>query len=273
MPELPEVETTRAGIEPHLVGQTIRAVTVRETRLRLAINPGVSGLAGAKVFSVKRRAKYLLLDLGADGTLLIHLGMSGGLRVVSPDVAWKKHDHVALELASGQQLRFHDPRRFGIFLHLTSEEDPAKHSLLASLGPEPFDPAFDIAHLKRLLAKRTTPIKVALMDNKVVVGVGNIYASEALFRAGILPTRPANKVSVVRLGKLVEAVRAVLSEAIAQGGTTLRDFLREDGSPGYFRQQLFVYDRAGEPCRVCSTPIRHAVLGQRSTYWCPRCQR
>lgn len=273
MPELPEVETTRAGIEPHLTGETIRAVIIRETRLRLPINPGVSSLEGAKVFSVKRRAKYLLLNLGPDGTLLIHLGMSGGLRIVTPDVDWKKHDHVALELASGTQLRFHDPRRFGIFLHLPANENPEAHPLLASLGPEPFDPTFNTIHLRRLLAKRTSPIKVALMDNKVVVGVGNIYASEALFRAGILPTCPANKVSAARLGKLIEAVRTVLSEAIKQGGTTLRDFLREDGSPGYFRQQLFVYDRSGEPCRVCSTPIRHMVLGQRSTYWCPRCQR
>jgi formamidopyrimidine-DNA glycosylase len=203
--------------------------------------------------------------------VLIHLGMSGSLRVISPTDPWKTHDHVGITLKNGRQLRFHDPRRFGLVLRLTG--DPLSHPLLKDLGPEPLGEGFTAAHLQAACAKRSAAIKLVIMDAKVVVGVGNIYASEALFRAGILPRTPAKRVSKPRLAKLAAAIREVLTDAIAEGGTTLRDFLHSDGEPGYFRQKLFVYDRKGGPCRVCGTLIRHAVIGQRSTYWCPQCQK
>ena len=204
--------------------------------------------------------------------MLIHLGMSGSLQLADPAAEFKKHDHVALTLDSGKQLRFHDPRRFGIFLHLP-EGSPMDHPLLQGLGPEPLEESFTAAHLANACAGRKSAIKLAIMDPKVVVGVGNIYASEALFRAGIRPATPAGRVSKPRLAKLVGAIRQVLAESLEQGGTTLRDFVHSDGEPGYFRQLLFVYDRKGQPCRVCGIPVRHATMGQRSTYWCPKCQR
>lgn len=272
MPELPEVETTRRGVEPHLVGRQVRDVIVRHRGLRLPVSDSLDSIAGDRFTAIRRRAKYLVLDLQKSGALLVHLGMSGSLRLGDPGDEFRKHDHIALTLDSGKQLRFHDPRRFGIFLHLP-EGDPLAHPLLATSGPEPLGPDFTAAHLARICDGRATAIKLVLMDNKAVVGVGNIYASEALFRAGILPATPAGEISRPRLAKLVHAIREVLAESIEQGGTTLRDFLNSSGEPGYFRQRLFVYDRAGEPCRVCARPIEQSVMGQRSTYWCPKCQK
>jgi formamidopyrimidine-DNA glycosylase len=271
MPELPEVETTRRGIEPHVLGVRISEVIVCRGDLRQPVSKNITAIEGRKITSVRRRSKYLLLGIDDGSTILIHLGMSGSLRVISPADSWKTHDHVGITLANGKQLRFHDPRRFGLVLRLTG--DPMADPLLKNLGPEPLEHGFTAAYLQAACAKRSAAIKLVIMDAKVVVGVGNIYASEALFRAGILPRTPANRVSKPRLAKLVTAIREVLTDAIEKGGTTLRDFLHSDGEPGYFKQQLFVYERKGEPCRVCGSPIRHAVLGQRSTYWCPKCQK
>jgi formamidopyrimidine-DNA glycosylase len=271
MPELPEVETTRRGIEPHVTGLPIAEVIVRRHDLRLPVSENLCSLAGRTIRGVSRRSKYLLMEIDGGTTLLIHLGMSGSLRIIDPAEPWKKHDHVGITLGRGKQLRFHDPRRFGLMLLL--EGDPMAHPLLKNLGPEPLEEAFTAEFLKAACGKRSAAIKLVIMDSKVVVGVGNIYASESLFRAGILPRTPAHKISKPRIAKLTSAIREVLSASILEGGTTLRDFLNSDGQPGYFAQRLFVYDRAGEPCRVCETPLRHAVLGQRSTYWCPRCQK
>ena len=271
MPELPEVETTRRGIEPHVKGNAVAEVIVRRHDLRQPVSKDLALVEGRKITSVGRRSKYLLLGVDDGSTLLIHLGMSGSLRVISPGDVWKTHDHVGITLSNGKQLRFHDPRRFGLVLRLTG--DPAEHALLSHLGPEPLEDGFTVEHLHAACAKRSAAIKLVIMDAKVVVGVGNIYASESLFRAGILPKTAANRVSKPRLAKLAAAIREVLTDAIREGGTTLRDFLNSDGEPGYFRQRLFVYERKGEPCRVCGTPIRHAVMGQRSTYWCPKCQK
>ena len=272
MPELPEVETTRRGIEPHVTGARMTELIVRRYDLRLPVSENIAALEGRCIRGVTRRSKYLLLEIDDGSTLLIHLGMSGSLRVIDPADAWKKHDHVGITLGNGKQLRFHDPRRFGLLLRLT-DADPMSHALLKRLGPEPLESAFTVEHLKSACAKRSAAIKLVIMDAKVVVGVGNIYASEALFRAGIRPETPANKISKPRLGKLVASIREVLAAAILEGGTTLRDFLNSDGQPGYFKQRLFVYDRKGEPCRNCGTAIRQSVLGQRATYWCPRCQK
>ncbi len=272
MPELPEVETTRRGIEPHVVGARVLEVIIRRGDLRQPVSPSISSLEGHTIRAVRRRSKYLLFDVDDDTTLLIHLGMSGSLRVVAPEDVWKKHDHVGIGLDNGKQLRFHDPRRFGLVLHL-QEKDPMEHVLLKSLGPEPLEDGFTVRHLQEACKSRSAAIKLVIMDSKVVVGVGNIYASEALFQAGIRPQVAANQLTKPKLEKLVGAIRQVLRNSIDEGGTTLRDFLNSDGEPGYFKQRLFVYDRKGEPCRVCATPIRHAVMGQRSTYWCPQCQR
>jgi len=271
MPELPEVETTRRGIEPHVAGVRVSEVIVRRRDLRQPVSKNLPAIAGRRVLSVWRRAKYLLVDLDDGGTVLIHLGMSGSLRVVLPDAAWKTHDHLAITMKNGTQLRFHDPRRFGLVLLLRGS--PLDHPLLANLGPEPLDGDFTVTHLAAACAKRAIAIKLVIMDSKVVVGVGNIYASEALFRAGIRPQTPAKRVSKTRLEKLVVAIRGVLTESIEVGGTTLRDFLHSDSEPGYFKQRLFVYGREGEPCRICGTAIRHTEQGQRATYQCPKCQR
>jgi len=272
MPELPEVETTRRGIEPHVTGARIVEVIIRRHDLRQAVPEDIISIEGRFMQGVTRRSKYLLLKIDDGSTLLIHLGMSGSLRVIDPAEEWKKHDHVGITLGNGKQLRFHDPRRFGLVLRI-NEPDPLSHSLLAGLGPEPLESGFTVECLKSACAKRSSAIKQVIMDAKVVVGVGNIYASEALFRAGVRPATPANRLTKPRLGKLVAAIREVLSASIEEGGTTLRDFLNSDGKPGYFKQRLFVYDRKGEPCRVCGTAIQQAVLGQRATYWCPVCQK
>jgi formamidopyrimidine-DNA glycosylase len=271
MPELPEVETTRRGIEPHVHGVKISEVIVRRRDLRQPISDDLPAIEGRRITAVSRRSKYLLLAIDDRSTILIHLGMSGSLRVISPTDPWKMHDHVGITLANGKQLRFHDPRRFGLVLRLTG--DPMTHPLLKSLGPEPLEEHFTAAHLQAACMNRSAAIKLVIMDAKVVVGVGNIYASEALFRAGILPRTTAKKLTKPRLAKLVAAIRAVLSDSIAEGGTTLRDFLHSDGEPGYFKQRLFVYERKDQPCRICGTPIRQAAIGQRSTYWCPKCQK
>jgi len=254
-----------------VAGQVIAEVIVRRRDLRQPVTRGIGAIEGHRVTAVLRRSKYLLFDLEGAGTLLIHLGMSGSLRVVDPAEAWRKHDHVGITMGNGRQLRFHDPRRFGLVLWFKG--DPQKHPLLADLGPEPLGEEFTPEYLKQACGKRSAAIKLVIMDAKVVVGVGNIYASESLFRAGISPRTAARRLSRPRLEKLVSAIRAVLADSIREGGTTLRDFLNSEGNPGYFKQRLFVYDRKGQPCRVCGTPIRHAVMGQRATYWCPVCQK
>lgn len=271
MPELPEVETIRRGIAPHVVGRTVERVIVRERRLRWPIPRDFARkVAGRKIAGVDRRGKYLLLDLGGDRVIL-HLGMTGRLSLVEPGRAVLKHDHFDLELSGKLVLRFNDARRFGAALWWPGSQ--ATHVLLKHMGPEPFDPAFNADYLFKLARGRTAPVKNFLMDGRVVVGAGNIYAVEALFRAGIRPLRPAGRVTRKEYETLVVAVREVLQAAIAAGGTTFRDFLDSDGEPGYFVQKLLVYDRDGEPCRKCATPIRRLVIGQRSSFYCPKCQR
>ena len=271
MPELPEVETTRFGIAPHLLGQTVQTVTIRQRQLRWPI-PTVldSTLPGQTITAVNRRAKYLSLHTTA-GTAIVHLGMSGSLRITALNEAWKKHDHVSIELNSGQCLRLHDPRRFGALLWTT--EPIEQHPLLQKLGPEPLGNAFNGPYLYEQSRQRRTPVKLFIMDGTVVVGVGNIYASEALFMAGIDPRRAAGRISLARYEQLATKIRQVLQDAITQGGTTLRDFVGGQGEPGYFKQYLRVYGRQKQPCRTCQTVIRQIRLGQRSSYFCPSCQR
>jgi formamidopyrimidine-DNA glycosylase len=270
MPELPEVETTRLGIAPHLVGRRIEALKIRQPRLRWPIPPALRRkLPGQRIDAVERRAKYLLVHT-EPGSALLHLGMSGSLRILPADTPAGAHDHVDWRLDSGKILRFTDPRRFGSQLW---QPAGTLHPLLAALGPEPLEDAFDGLHLWKMSRRRAAPVKIFLMDQKVVVGVGNIYASEALFAARIRPTRAAGSISRAGYATLAGEIRRILAAAIARGGTTLRDFLRPDGEPGYFEQELFVYGRQGEPCKICDTPIRAIVLGQRSTFYCPRCQR
>lgn len=270
MPELPEVETTLRGVSPHLVGKIIREVIVRDKRLRWPVSPDLHELEGQRVISGARRGKYLLFQTKV-GTLLMHLGMSGALRIATPETPWRKHDHVAFGLESGKQVRFHDPRRFGAVLLVKGNVD--EHPLLSALGPEPLGGDFTGKYLSGICKGRAAPVKAVIMDAKMVVGVGNIYACEALFMAGIDPRKPAGKVSKERLAKLAAAIRAVLEASIEMGGTTLRDFLNEQGEPGYFKQTLRVYDREGEPCRVCGTAIKRVVMSNRSTFFCPKCQR
>lgn len=270
MPELPEVETTRRGIAPYVEGHRITRVLLRRADLRWPIPRAIrTALPGQRIDAVERRAKYLLLHTGA-GSALLHLGMSGSLRVLAPETPVGAHDHYDLALDSGRVLRYTDPRRFGCLLW----QAPGKvHPLLAGLGPEPLGAAFDGDHLWALSRGRSAAVKTFLMDQGVVVGVGNIYASEALFAAGIHPKRAAGEVSRARYARLADEVKRILAHAITRGGTTLRDFLAPDGAPGYFEQELAVYGRAGEPCRACGTEVRAVTLGQRSTFYCPRCQR
>lgn len=298
MPELPEVEVTRRGLLPHVVGRRIVDVTVRHRGLRWPVDPALESLlAGRVVARIERRGKYLLLEClaapegqgGADprepGWLLVHLGMTGTLRVwpqsPQPAPAPGPHDHLDLVLAAAPDapadnvvLRFRDPRRFGAILWSPlPESDLPGHPLLRGLGIEPFDDLFDGGWLHRHTRGRTAAIKTVLLAGDIVVGVGNIYASESLFRAGIRPTTPAGRISRERYDRLAVAIRETLSEAIARGGSTLRDFVGSDGNTGYFQLDCLVYDRTGEPCRVCGTPIRQIVQGQRSTFFCPHCQR
>jgi formamidopyrimidine-DNA glycosylase len=270
MPELPEVETTRRGVEPHCVGRTIQRLEVRNAQLRWPVPVDLApALAGQTIMSVARRGKYLLFHT-AKGGLLVHLGMSGSLRVVAPAAAAGKHDHIDLVLDDGTCLRYHDPRRFGCFLWQPLGE---KHPLLSNLGPEPLTDAFDGELLYRRSRGRKGPVKNFIMDGKVVVGVGNIYANEALFLCGIHPARAAGRISRARYMRLAELIKQVLTSAIDQGGTTLRDFVGGDGHPGYFAQQLYVYGRTGQPCKTCATPLRELRLGQRSSVYCVTCQR
>lgn len=271
MPELPEVETTVRGIAPHVSGRTITRFTVHEPRLRWRVDPKLASWSqGQVILGAQRRAKYLLLQLER-GHLMIHLGMSGSLRVLPLRTLREPHDHFDVEMDSGWMLRFNDPRRFGSLHHLTG--DPSTHPLLAKLAPEPLDEAFDADYLYRALRKRSVAIKLAIMNSQLVVGVGNIYASESLFRAGIRPGRAARSLTRAEAAALVAAIKAVLADAIQAGGTTLRDFVGADGAPGYFSQKLYAYGRNGEPCLTCGTLIRHRVQGARATYWCARCQK
>lgn len=270
MPELPEVETTRRGLAPHLRDQMIHGVILRRRELRWPIPDEVSTeLPGQRITDVRRRAKYLLLDTDA-GSALLHLGMSGSLRVLPGDTPLRAHDHVDISLDNGRLLRFNDPRRFGSLLW---QPAGTLHPLLQGLGPEPLDAAFDGDYLFQRSRGRRAPIKTFLMDQAVVVGVGNIYAAESLFRAGISPLREAGKVSRERYQRLATAVKDILQYAIMRGGTTLRDFISPDGVPGYFEQELSVYGRDGQPCPGCGRSLRHATIGQRASVWCGSCQR
>lgn len=271
MPELPEVETTRRGIEPHVAGHTITAVDIRNPNLRWPVPKNLAKkLCGEVIERVERRAKYLLL-YNRKGCMMMHLGMSGSLRLAERDHELRKHDHVVIEFDSGKQLRLHDPRRFGAVLWTDAPIE--EHALIAHLGPEPLDDEFTGEYLFESCRGRKSTIKQHVMNGKIVVGVGNIYASESLFLSGIHPKRQAGRISAQRCDELVDAIKKILAESIRQGGTTLKDFLRENGEPGYFKQRLSVYDRKGEACPACEAEIRQIVLGQRSTFYCPHCQR
>ena len=275
MPELPEVETTRRGLAPHLEGKRIRGVVLRRPDLRWPIPAEIeSALPGQRIDAVRRRAKYLLLDTQA-GSALLHLGMTGSLRVLPANTPVNAHDHVDLQLSSGRVMRFNDPRRFGSLLWQPAGEI---HELLRSLGPEPLtdDPDNDLFNGDYLFERsrgRKAPVKTFLMDQRVVVGVGNIYAAESLFRAGISPLRAAGKVSRERYAALADAVKQILGHAITRGGTTLRDFISPDGAPGYFEQELSAYGHAGQPCPNCGRALKSADIGQRASVWCGHCQR
>ncbi|NKC00406.1 MAG: bifunctional DNA-formamidopyrimidine glycosylase/DNA-(apurinic or apyrimidinic site) lyase [Pseudomonadales bacterium] len=285
MPELPEVETTRRGVEPWVVGRTLKTTRTYQSSLRWPIE-APKALHGANINGVYRRGKYLLfgLDLGDDhdnGTLIVHLGMSGSLRVLAVDTPRLKHDHFELVVSgprkskSAQEdklIRLNDPRRFGCVLY-QSGNDPKVHPLLAHLGVEPLGNEFSGEYLFQLSRRRKLAVKNFIMDSKIVVGVGNIYAAESLFQAGIRPTVPAGKVTRQAYEDLSQRIRGVLADAIRQGGTTLRDFVGSDGKPGYFKQSLYVYGREGEPCQVCATRLKGVNIGNRSSVYCPTCQR
>ena len=271
MPELPEVETTRRELEPRLVGRRVDRVLVREPRLRWPILPEfVERLEGHPITGLARRAKYLLASIRG-GTTLIHLGMAGSLRIVSSGDPAGPHDHVDWHLDDGQCLRYRDPRRFGTILWW--QGPPTGHPLLSRLGPEPFSDAFHGEWLHERSRGRRAAVKSFLMDGRTVAGVGNIYANEALFEAGIHPGRSAGRISRRRYEQLADALRRILSRSIGVGGTSLRDYVRTDGEPGRYRAHLMAYDRAGETCIRCSATLRGRTIGQRSTVWCPRCQR
>ncbi|EJD6368372.1 bifunctional DNA-formamidopyrimidine glycosylase/DNA-(apurinic or apyrimidinic site) lyase [Providencia rettgeri] len=269
MPELPEVETSRRGIEPHLVGNTISYAIVRNGRLRWPVSEQIKSLSDEAVLSVQRRAKYLLIELQT-GWIIVHLGMSGSVRILTEELPEEKHDHVDLIMRDGKVLRYTDPRRFGAWLWC---DDLETSSVLAHLGPEPLSDAFNPHYLYELAQKKKVAIKPWLMDNKVVVGVGNIYANEALFVAKISPEKITNTLTLEEVAELVQQIKKVLQRSIEQGGTTLKDFLQSDGKPGYFAQELFVYGKKGEPCSMCGTPIESIKQGQRSTFFCPQCQK
>lgn len=270
MPELPEVETTCRGIEPHITGRHVSRLVVRQPRLRWPVPAELTELLPrSRVLQVTRRGKYLLIGF-AQGEVLVHLGMSGSLRILPQGTPAGKHDHVDLELDDGQLLRLTDPRRFGSVLWQPSGTE---HPLLARLGPEPLSDLFHADYLYTCCKGRRCAIKQLIMDSHVVVGVGNIYASEALFAAGIDPRRAAGRISAERLARLVVEIKRILGYAIQRGGTTLRDFVGGDGKPGYFQQELYVYGRAGEPCKACAAPLKEIKLGQRSSVFCSYCQK
>ncbi|WP_117235656.1 bifunctional DNA-formamidopyrimidine glycosylase/DNA-(apurinic or apyrimidinic site) lyase [Vibrio maerlii] len=269
MPELPEVEVSRMGISPHLIGQTIQTLTFRTPKLRWDIPLELKQLEGQDIRNISRRAKYLLIETDA-GTAIVHLGMSGSLRVLDADFPSAKHDHVDLKLANGKVLRYNDPRRFGAWLFSPIGES---HALLENIGPEPLTEDFSSVYIAERAKTKRVAVKQFIMDNKVVVGVGNIYANEALFSARIHPQRPANKVTSKEWDLLVTEIKQVLATAIKLGGTTLKDFAQADGKPGYFAQELLVYGKAGEPCPECGEALQEQKIGQRNTFFCEECQK
>lgn len=270
MPELPEVETTRKGIKPYVDKQVVEKIIIRQPRLRWEVPDAIHDMEGETIQSVTRRGKYILLET-LKGTALIHLGMSGSLRVLDFGTAPEKHDHIDFEFSNKKLIRLRDPRRFGAVLWTT--KNPLKHKLIRSLGPEPLGDEFNVDYLFQTSRGRKVSIKQFIMNGHIVVGVGNIYACESLFKAGISPKALAGKVSKKRYEKLVEVIKNVLVRAIEQGGTTLKDFVRVEGSPGYFQQQLNVYGRAGDRCLNCDSVIKQIKQGQRSTFYCSTCQR
>ncbi len=270
MPELPEVETTRKGIKPYIENQKVVDVIVRQAKLRWPIPEEIQDMVGQTINAVERRGKYILLKV-QKGTTLIHLGMSGSLRILEVGTPHEKHDHVDIIFENNKLIRLRDPRRFGAVLWTI--QNPLKHKLLRSLGPEPLTDDFNTNYLYQQSRGRTVSIKQFIMNGHVVVGVGNIYACESLFKAGISPKRSAGKISKARYQKLLEVIKEVLAAAIEQGGTTLKDFVQAEGSPGYFQQQLNVYGRADEPCLVCNSAVKKMTQGQRSTFYCAKCQR
>lgn len=271
MPELPEVETTRRGLAPLVVNQRITTAIVRNHALRLPVPRALPRLvAGATITAIGRRGKYLLFDCGS-GTLILHLGMSGRLWIMNHPTPPEPHDHFDLLLDSGMVVRLRDPRRFGLVLW--GNGDPLRHALLAGIGPEPLGPDFNGDWLYRVTRNRKAAIKLALMDGHVVAGVGNIYANEALFRAGINPRQPAHRIGLERCQRLADKIRETLELAIGAGGSSVRDYVGSDGMAGSFQSQFMVYDRAGESCHRCRAPVRGIRQGQRSTFYCPRCQR
>jgi len=270
MPELPEVETTRRGIKPHIQDQRVTKLIVRQPKLRWPIPLSLHDIEGQKIRSVKRRGKYLLLETDC-GTALLHLGMSGSLRVVEAGSAHEKHDHVDIEFTNNKAIRLRDPRRFGAVLWTV--DDPLQHKLIRSLGPEPLSDDFNADYLYKKSRGRTVSIKQFIMNGHMVVGVGNIYACESLFKAGISPKKSAGKVSKKRYETFVAKIKEVLANAIEQGGTTLKDFVQAEGTPGYFQQQLNVYGRTDEECLVCGLLVKKITQGQRSTFYCAKCQR
>lgn len=279
MPELPEVETTLRGIEPHLKNQQIKEISVSQPQLRWPVSDQLYHLKKCRVVALRRRAKYLLVEINGGtlkdkpagtGHIIIHLGMSGSLRIVDADTLRKKHDHIDFYLSTGKIMRFHDPRRFGAVLWTNRPTE--QHALLSKLGPEPLDGAFNGEHLFKASRKRKVAVKNLIMDGHIVVGVGNIYASEALFLAKVRPGVAAGRISAKKYAAIAQAIKKVLSNAIAMGGTTLRDFVNTDGKPGYFQQTLNVYGRKNEPCHTCGSVVQMKVIGQRSTFYCPDCQ-
>ncbi|WP_070968110.1 bifunctional DNA-formamidopyrimidine glycosylase/DNA-(apurinic or apyrimidinic site) lyase [Vibrio sonorensis] len=268
MPELPEVEVSRMGISPHLNGEVIRTFVFRTPKLRWPIPEALKALEGQRILSVSRRAKYLLIETSV-GTAIIHLGMSGSLRVLDAQLPADKHDHVDMILNNGKVLRYNDPRRFGAWLWC---EPGQEHKALSNLGPEPLTLAFEPNYILDKAKSKRVAVKSFIMDNKIVVGVGNIYANESLFSSGILPTRAAGSLSVLEWQRLVTEIKRVLEVAIKQGGTTLKDFAQADGKPGYFAQELQVYGKAGEPCPICGHLIEEQKIGQRNTFFCSECQ-
>ncbi len=273
MPELPEVETTLRGIAPHIQGKSVMSATVRQTKLRWPVPGDLNSILQRQtVLSCSRRGKYLIVRFQT-GILLIHLGMSGSLRIFRKDnhTPPEKHDHIDLLFGDGTLLRYHDPRRFGAFLWYPGAVET--HPLLAKLGPEPLSTEFNAAYLAAALTKRQSPVKSALMDNTVVVGIGNIYANESLFLAGIAPDRPASSLTAPEIALLTETIRSVLHRAIEKGGSTLRDFVDSEGKSGYFQQEYRVYGRHRQACLKCGTPIEKSIIGQRGTFYCPHCQR
>ena len=269
MPELPEVEVSRMGISPHMIGQTIKAFVFRTPKLRWDIPQELKKLEGQVIRNISRRAKYLLIETD-EGTAIVHLGMSGSLRVLDADFPPAKHDHVDLKLSNGKVLRYNDPRRFGAWLWSAPNEP---HAVLGHMGPEPLTEEFNADYVAEKAKGKRVAVKQFIMDNKIVVGVGNIYANESLFKTRIHPTRPAGKLTKKEWQLLVENIKATLEIAIQQGGTTLKDFAQADGKPGYFAQELLVYGKGGEPCPECGEALQEQKIGQRNTFFCGECQR